>query len=386
MGTALAARIPLVCSHRPPGAPLSERVDYLTAQASQPGGASHRDQVARAAGVLNFAALIASDTGIPGLAAELCWRQHAIFANVDALPPDIAVIALMPLVNIARQQARQGDGNTAFSTLNCVYRAARQRGTATIAGHRVNLAPLTCGPAHRETCRELWAVLLTDGARALAREARWNDAAETMAAHRGIGTRLLDGRQIKIMSLLEQGRHREAAAMIDATVPAEPWETAVTAILRAYSQQQATPATPAEPSDAIEKTIELLGQGEPTTAAFRSRAGLAALDLAAGQPQTSTAQLHDAIAKLAVTDAYAARNALGHPMMRARMTCHQERQLTSVITAAGFGAGHLPPGRMDAITTAVGQAEEYLRVLLRQRTSREEAKTFLVPAADRPMK
>jgi hypothetical protein len=150
-----------------------------------------------------------------------------------------------------------------------------------------------------------------------------------------------------------------------------------------YCQQQATPATPAEPSDAIEKTIKLVEQGEPTTAAFRSRAGLTALDLAAGQPETNTARLHDAIAKLAATDAYAARNALGHPIMRAQMTCHQERQLTSVTTAAGFGVGYLAPGHMDAITTAVGQAEEYLRVLLRQRTVREEAETFLTVSKTR---
>lgn len=56
MGTGLAARVPLVCTHRPPGAPLGERVDYLTAQARQPDGAGHRDNVARAAGVFNFAA------------------------------------------------------------------------------------------------------------------------------------------------------------------------------------------------------------------------------------------------------------------------------------------------------------------------------------------
>jgi hypothetical protein len=365
MGTALAARIPLVCSHRPPGAPLGERVAYLTAQARQPDGASHRDSVARAAGILNFAALIASDSGISELAAALCWRQHEIFASAGPLTPDIAVIALMPLVNIARQQARQGDGNTAYHTLNCLYRAAQQRDTATVHGHRVNLAPLTHGPAHRETCKELWAVLLTDGARVLARQGRWTDAAEIMAAHHGIGTRLLDGRQIKIMSLLEQGHHREAAATIDATAPAEPWETAVAAILRAYCQQQATPAAPGETGDAIAKTLALIRQGEPTTAAFRSRAGLTALDLAASQPEEGTAQLHDAIVKLAATDAYAARNALGHPMMRARMTCHQERQLTSVVTAAGLGAGYLPPGHMDAITTAVGQAEKHLRALLR---------------------
>ena len=72
MSTALAARIPLVCSHRPPGAPLGERVAYLTAQARQPDGASHRDNVARASGVFNFAALIASDSGVTELATALC--------------------------------------------------------------------------------------------------------------------------------------------------------------------------------------------------------------------------------------------------------------------------------------------------------------------------
>ena len=139
MGTALAASIPLVCSHRPPGAPLSERVAYLTAQAIQPDSASHRDNVARAAGILNFAALIASDSGVPELAADLCWRQHEIFADVGPLTPDIAVIALMPLVNIARQEARQGDGNTAYRTLNCLYRAAQQRWVFEI--RRMNLLP-----------------------------------------------------------------------------------------------------------------------------------------------------------------------------------------------------------------------------------------------------
>jgi hypothetical protein len=113
------------------------------------------------------------------------------------------------------------------------------------------------------------------------------------------------------MSLLEQGLHREAAATIDATAPAEPWEAVVAAILRAYCQQRATSAAPGETGNAIAKTLELIRQGEPTTAAFRSRAGLTALDLAASQPEEGTAQLRDAIVKLAATDAYAARNALG---------------------------------------------------------------------------
>jgi len=127
------------------------------------------------------------------------------------------------------------------------------------------------------------------------------------------------------------------------------------------------PAAPGETGDAVAKTLELIGQGEPTTATS-APAGLTAQDLAASQPEEGTAQLCDAIVKLAATDAYAARNAMGHSMLRARMTCRQERQLTSVVAAAGLGAGYLPPGHMDAFTAAVGQAEEHLRTLLRSAT------------------
>ncbi|WP_436757962.1 hypothetical protein [Streptosporangium sp. V21-05] len=54
----------------------------------------------RACGVLNFSALIASDSGMPDLATELCWRQHKVFAEAESLDQDIAVMSLMPLVNM----------------------------------------------------------------------------------------------------------------------------------------------------------------------------------------------------------------------------------------------------------------------------------------------
>ncbi|MBE1592200.1 hypothetical protein ACFPOI_16320 [Nonomuraea angiospora] len=37
--------------------------------------------MARANGVLDYAALIASDIVLPSLAARLCWRQHEVFAE-----------------------------------------------------------------------------------------------------------------------------------------------------------------------------------------------------------------------------------------------------------------------------------------------------------------
>lgn len=135
-------------------------------------GADHHQLVARASGVLNFAALIASDVGLPDLAAELCWRQHRIFADAGNPSQDIAVMALMPLVNIARLLIREGDGDGAFDVLEELYRAAQRRGMTTICDHDVDMAPLIrTRDDHRKICTELWVTLLVDGARALARGA-----------------------------------------------------------------------------------------------------------------------------------------------------------------------------------------------------------------------
>ncbi|MFF5248109.1 hypothetical protein ACFY3V_27800 [Streptosporangium sp. NPDC000095] len=103
MNPAIAARIPLVCRPKPPGLPLDKRIAELTALTAETPGADHSKRVARACGVLNFSALIASDSGMPDLAAELCRRQHKVFAEAESLNQDIAV---MSLVNIARGWAR----------------------------------------------------------------------------------------------------------------------------------------------------------------------------------------------------------------------------------------------------------------------------------------
>jgi hypothetical protein len=71
---AIASRIPLVRRTKAPALPLEERINHLTGLTVAPAGASHHDLVARACGVLNYAALIASDVGLPDLAEDLCWR------------------------------------------------------------------------------------------------------------------------------------------------------------------------------------------------------------------------------------------------------------------------------------------------------------------------
>ncbi|MFE3205919.1 hypothetical protein [Embleya sp. NPDC059237] len=360
MTPAIAARIPLVRRPKAPGLPLAERIDHLTALALPPADAGHRALVARASGVLNYAALIASDVGLPDLAADLCWKQHRAFADAGRLTGNIAVMALMPMVNLARRLIREGDGQAAYEILERLLHAGRRRGTTEIRDREIDLSVLTGTAAdHRRICEELWATVLIDGARALARIGRWTEAAETMAAHRGVGNRMLDGRQITIMSLMERGLDRQARAMIDTSVPTEPWEDTVAALLRAHCR----PPRP-HPDLAL---CEVLPVITPPRPGHRRVPGPSRTDRARPEPRTrepanlTGIRVKDALADVAALDAYAARDVLSHHPARSRLTPGQTRKLRAVLTASGLDAGHLCAAHAQALTAAVDKAEIALR-------------------------
>jgi hypothetical protein len=366
MDSAISGRIPLVCRPKPPGRPLADRIAELPVLAAEPDGADHHEKVARASGVLNVAALIASDVGLPDLAAQLCWRQHDIyFAEAAHLNIDIAVMSLMPVVNLARLLIREGDGNAAYELLQGLFHAARHRGTADVRAHAVDLSALIHTDAdHRKICTELWVAVLTDGARALARQGRWTQAAETMAAHRGIGNRLLDGRQIKIMSLMERGLPEQATALIDSTAATEPWEHTVANILRIHCKPLGSTASQPELDHALNAALTMLAEPEPTTTVFRTRVGLTALDLTQDRPTPFAALLWNEVIQTATSDAYAARDVLEHHATRVEMTAQQHQRLTAVLAASSLGAGTLPEPLMADLSAAVEEAENRLRVLL----------------------
>ncbi len=227
--------------------------------------------------------------------------------------------------------------------------------------------------------------MLVDGARALARSGRWTEAADTMAAHRGIGNRLLDGRQIMIMSLVEQDLTHQATEMIDSSVPAEPWEKAVAAILRVCCRPSTSPAPQKEVDHAVNETLALIAQPpEPMTTAFRVRIGLTALDLTSDQPSPDSCELRAAVLNAASSDAYGARDVLGHPVLSRQITHHQEKELAAVLTASGLGTRHLPAVHMEALTTAVSQGEDHLRSLLGLRSPITVGQTDPTSCGDQP--
>jgi hypothetical protein len=273
-------------------------------------------------------------------------------------------MSLMPLVNLARLQTRAGHGELSYNLLNCLNDAARHRNKIDIDGRTVDLSTLTgTDEDHRTVCQELWVTLLVDGARALAQIGRWTEAADAMARHRGIGNRLLDGRQIKIMSLMEQGLDQQARDLIDATQPTEPWETTIGLILRAHCR----PAEAVVPEPVLDRPLReaalLLARPDPSTAVFQTRTALAALEL--DPVGAYSTPLLDAVVEVARLDAYAAREVLHDPVAASALGADRSGVLSAVITAAGLRAGGLPAHHHKTLVDAVDRAETELARLLR---------------------
>lgn len=362
---AIARRFPLVSRAKPAGRALTARIASLRATLREPDRTDRYTQVARASEVFNVAALIASDCGMPDLARSLCWQQYDIFDAARPLPAPIAKLALQPVLNIARQMIRDSDGEAAHAMLVDLYQAARSRSTITVAGRNINLADITVLPEdHKTICTQLWGAILADGTRGLVQAGRWTQAAEVVAAHRGVGDRLLDGRQVTIMSLLQRGHRDQAIAMVDESTITEQWEKPVAAMLRAYCLREDASAGRKDLDAAAIEALALVGQVEPSTAVFRTRVALTVLDLAEPYMDLDRSRLTRAIVRQASTDAYVAKESLGSTALRASITAQDQRKLADLVESSGLGRGAIPANLLDELTASVYAATDELRLLL----------------------
>lgn len=373
---AIARRFPLVSRAKPAGRALTARIASLRDTQREPDSADHYTELARASEVLNVAALIASDCGMPNLARSLCWQQYDIFDAARPLPAPIAKLALQPVLNIARQMIRDGDGQAAYTMLVDLYQAARSRSTVTVVGRSIDLADVTILPEdHKAICTQLWGAILADGTRALVQAGHWTQAAAAMAAHRGVGDRLLDGRQVTIMSLLQRDHRDQALAMVDATTIVEPWEKPVAAILRAHCVQEDASAVRRNVDAAVAEALVLIRQVEPSTAVFRTRVALTALDLAEPYSDLDRSPLSRAIVRQASTDAHAAREALGSAALLASITAQDEQRLAEVVKSSGLGRGSMPTDLLNELRTSVQVAGDRIFLLLQKRKLTENYET-----------
>ncbi|WEH31959.1 hypothetical protein PZB75_00305 [Streptomyces sp. AM 4-1-1] len=322
----------------------------------------------RCAEVCNKAALIASDCGLPDLALTLCWRQYDVFDHARPLPATAATLALQPLLNLPRQMIRQGQGHQAHALFEELYQAARDRTDAVIVGRSVNLRDLiSASDDHKTICTMVWAALLADGTRALALAGRWREAADQAAAHRGVGTRLLDGRQAAVLALVQEGQADHAAVLIEQSAVTQPWEQAVQSLLRVLCQRSAGADSEHEVTAMLTAALALTEVPDPSLTVFRTRVGMTALDLADGHADPQRQLLGSALIEAARQDAHAARDVLAHPQLDPVMTASQRRDLNGLVHTSGLGIGTIHDALYDDLIATVASAEQQLRELVTRR-------------------
>jgi hypothetical protein len=362
---------PLVPRPRPPGLPLRARVTELATLANRAEQGIRPERATRAAEVLNKAALIASDCGIPGLARELCHRQYQLLAWSAPLPGWAARLALQPVLNIPRQLIRDGQGNDAHAMLEALHRAALSRATVVIDGTRIDFGGLSgTADGHKEACTLTWTALLADGTRALAQAGRWKEAADHSDAYRGIGARLLDGRQAAILALVADGQASEAAQMVEQSTAAEPWEHTVQALLRVLCQRAAGQHPEPGIATMMAAACALTREPDPATAVTRTRIGLTALDLTGDSRTMQGDAVRAALITVGETDAYASMDLLASSQVGNSLTSAQRSRLQALVCACGLGAGTIPGHLHEQMTSAVGRAEAALTRAMR--TAQEE--------------
>jgi hypothetical protein len=348
---------PLVQRPRPPALPLKVRVDELTGLTAK---MAQGGQAGLAAEICNKSALIASDCGVSELARDLCWRQHHLLTHSTPPTAQVADLAIQPLLNLARQHIRDGEPDAAYAMLQSLYHAAQEQADITIGGHRVSMSAITGGhDSHRIVCTRLWTSFIADGTRALAQAGRWRDAAEHAALHRGVGTRLLDGRQAAIIALLHEGNTAEAIRLVEDSAAEQDWERAVKRLIQAACLPIDQTTTQSD-TDMLASIRELLESASPSTAVFCTRTAILAHDLAGGSEQQPAIIASELVAAASM-DARAARDVLGHLHLREAITTGQHQHLTTVVNDSGIGAGHIPEPEHREMLTVIAMAEAHLR-------------------------
>ncbi|WP_461013637.1 hypothetical protein [Streptomyces daliensis] len=290
----------------------------------------------------NKAALIASDCGVPDLARTLCWRHAEVFLGAQPLSAQEARYALEPVVNLARLLVRDGDGSSAYRVLEDLVHAAKSGGRAEVDGHTVRFENLTATQEdHHQLHRWLWTVLLADGIRALVTAGEWERARAQARQHRGIGTRLLDGRQVEIVGRCLAGDPADAHALLNSSVTAEPWERPVASCLAILCQHQAGKVEQTTLATMVQDYLSLDTPAELDL--FRTRVGLAALDLSELDPAHTSAITDRLLTEAAGgRNGYTAREVLAHPTCRERLEPATQRALRTALSSSGLGQGHIP--------------------------------------------
>ena len=350
-----ARRFPLVARPRPACTPLPQRVIHLRRRAAT---AARKHDIAEATAVFNLAALLASDSGLPNLAHQWTHRLAHATLRRESQNARTAINSLEPVVNLARLRTRAGDGLGAWALLENLYQATVTRTDTVIDGIEIPAARLTAvADVYQQLRAWLWSVLLSSGARALAVAGRWEDAHRRLARYKGIGQRMLDGRQIAVMAHASTSEHDAVLALLRDTQPGERWENAVTACLAELCLPNG--ASSADFSDSLD-AYRALDTAAPGLAVFHTRLGLSLIDACGGVNKPAVHAVAATLLDHAITDGYAARDVLAHPVCQTIATGQQLHKLARLVEDCGLDIGFVSADVVTELSAALNTAERVI--------------------------
>ncbi|GAA2513558.1 hypothetical protein [Streptomyces longisporus] len=353
----IAGRFPLVARFRPACLPLPERVRSVTVLASR---AVEQSDQGLASTVFNQTALIASDLGLPDLARAMCHRHAEAYLNACPLPAMAAIRALEPLVNLARLQIRAGRTDEGRQRLLDLYEAVGAAAAVSFEG--ITVPPeLTCTESDRREVRAwLWRVLLADGTRSLTATGRWGEALAHLEQHRGVGTRMLDGRQVAVIAALTAGQTGTAHELLASTKPGEPWEHAVTACLMTLCRRDAG-QTIDDCFASLTNTF-LNHEANAGMTVFDVRLGLTVLDAIGSVEHPEVRLLVDDLCRRTTEarNGYAARELMAHSLFDALARDTQWQDCEDLLRNCALDSGTLPEKLHRDLTIALDAGERVL--------------------------
>lgn len=362
----IARRFPLVARPRPACLPLPTRVDGLVNLAE---AAAAKKDPALAATVFNQSALLASDIGLPSLARTMCHQHASAYLHASPLTVSAAIRALEPVINLVRLHIRAGRGDDGRNRLLALYEAVTAGRSAHFEGVTVPADLTSTDEERREVRAWLWSVVLADGTRTLTNAGRWADALAHIEQHRGIGRRMLDGRQVAVLATLTSGATPAAQALLKETAPGEPWEQAVTACLTVLCRQTLGQPVNQQLPTLVEEFIQRPA-GDGLTV-FNTRLGLTILG-AVGSPGPAARRIVSGLYRrvLHATDGYAARDCLSDAVFAALATEEQSGTCRKIVRECALDARALSGAHAAALTDALHISDGVIRDSIRGRVCR----------------
>ncbi|MGW0330285.1 hypothetical protein ACWD0J_00165 [Streptomyces sp. NPDC003011] len=356
-----AQRFPLVARFRPACLPLPERVRALVDLADT---AVNKTDQGLASAAYNQAALIASDLDLPHLARQMCHQHAAAYLHACPLPGMSAIRGLEPVVNLARLQIRAGRADEGRRRLLDLHGAVKAGVDARFEGVEVP-ADLTATDEDRHEVRAwLWRVLLADGTRTLTTKGRWAEALTHIETYRGVGKRMLDGRQVAILAALVAGDTARAAVLLADTMPGDPWEQAVTACLTVLCRRDAGQRVDGHLADLAATYLER--RSGPGMTVFDARLGLTVLDAIGSADSPAAHRIVEDLHRRTTEaeDGYAARENLAHSLFTAIATGRQVQDCRALVRSCALGAGTMPDELKGELTAALRASDSVIRVSL----------------------